>query len=239
MEAAKAFYSQLFGWQANQVGGPEMANYTMFLLRGKEVAGLAPVQDAGQPTAWSVYIGTKDADAVAQTVTTAGGQVAMPPMDVPGAGRMGIFQDPTGAFFSVWQPGEHKGAQIVAEPGSLAWAELNTRDVEPAKPFYSQVFGWTAHTSPMGEGMTYTEWQLDGKSVAGAMPMAPMVPAEVPNFWMTYFATADVNASTARVVELGGTVLMEPMDFPGGRFSVVQDPQHATFGLLTFASPDQ
>src|SRR5581483_9111658 len=99
--------------------------------------------------------------------------------------------------------------------------------------FYQQVFGWGIKASPYGEGQEYTEWQLDGTSIAGAMEMPPMVPAEVPSYWMVYFQTDDVAAATERAKQLGATVMMPPTEYPGGRFSIVSDPQGAVFGLIS------
>jgi uncharacterized protein len=84
-------------------------------------------------------------------VNEAGGTVVMPPFDVPGAGRMGVFTDPSGAAFSVWQPDEHKGAQLVNEPGAWSFNSLNTRDPEGAAVFYKAVFGWSSESFAIGE----------------------------------------------------------------------------------------
>jgi predicted enzyme related to lactoylglutathione lyase len=151
-------------------------------------------------------------------------------MDVMGQGTMAVFHDPAGAFVSVWQAGAHRGAQVVREPGSFTWAELDTRDVEGSRSFYNAVFGWDARTSE-GE-MPYTEFLVDGDSVAGMMAMPPMVPAEVPSYWLVYFSVADADDAVARVQELGGSVLAPVMAFPGGRFAVVTDPQGAAFGVM-------
>src|SRR5439155_20677847 len=146
-----------------------------------------------------------------------------PPVVVFDSGRMGVFQDPTGAFFSVWQPDQMRGFQVAREPNSFEWAELNARGLEQAVPFYQQVFGWSAKRS---EGdMPYTEWQLDGHSLAGAMEMNPMVPAEVPSYWMTYFKVDDVDEAVKRAEQLGARVMMPGTDFPGGRFVSFMDPQ--------------
>jgi predicted enzyme related to lactoylglutathione lyase len=64
------------------------------------------------------------------------------------------------------------------------------------------------------------------------MDMPEMVPAEVPSYWMPYFAASDPEAKASQAVTLGGTVLVPLMDFAGGRFSVVQDLHGSTFGLL-------
>ena len=106
-------------------------------------------------------------------------------------------------------------------------------DVERAIAFYQKVFGWTAKTTPMGENAPpYTEFQLDGQSFAGGYEMPEMVPAEVPSHWLVYFTTGDVDAAFRKVTELGGSEMLAPQDFPGGRFAILRDPQGAAFGIL-------
>lgn len=234
LEAAKKFYRQLFGWDLQTAPDPEAGGYTMAALKGKDVVGLGPQMSKDQPPMWSVYFGTDDADATARKVTEAGGQVIAPPFDVLKSGRMAVFQDPSDAYFSVWQPGEHRGFGVTEAPNSFAWAELNTRGLEKVKAFYQKVFGWAIKSSPMGEGMPpYTEWQLNGKSIGGGMEMGSQMPAQVPPHWLVYIAVSDTDAAAKKVSELGGRVNFPPSDYPGGRFAVVADPQGAVFGLLT------
>ena len=149
---------------------------------------------------------------------------------------MAVFTDPEGAFISVWQSGQHTGAQVVREPGSFTWCELNTRDVPGAKAFYSTVFGWGAETSGEGGPMPYTEFKLGGESIAGMMEMGGHMPAEVPPHWLVYIEVADTDAAASKAAELGGAVVVPGTDYPGGRFAVVTDPQGATLGLMTPAS---
>jgi len=47
-----------------------------------------------------------------------------------------------------------------------------------------------------------------------------------------YFNVDDVDKATKKAVELGAKELVEPQEFPGGRFSILTDPQGASFGLL-------
>ncbi len=234
IESAKRFYGSLFGWDTTDAGPPEQTGgYGFFTQGGKMVAGYGPQQNPG-PASWAVYFGVTNAAATVKKVESGGGKTIAPPMDVIDAGRMAVFQGPDAAFFSIWQPGNHKGAQLVREPGAMAWVELNTRDIESAKKFYPSVFGWTIQ-SHEGE-MTYHEFQIGDESIGGMLSMPSQVPAEVPSHWLVYFGTADVDASAGRVGELAGTVVAGPMDFPGGRFAVVLDPQGAAFGLLRMTS---
>lgn len=231
LDAARAFYTALFGWDAETMPAPEAGGYTIFRLGGKMVAGAGPVMSPQQPSAWSTYVSTEDADATAQAVKDAGGQVVAPPFDVFDSGRMGVFQDPTGAYFSVWQPNQHKGAELVNVPGSFVWNELATRDLDAAKEFYGKVFGWGAETHGHGEN-AYTEWQLDGRSMAGAMVMGKNYPPNVPPNWLVYFGTENTDAAAEKVKALGGNVMLPGMDIGIGRFAVVSDPTGAVFALF-------
>jgi predicted enzyme related to lactoylglutathione lyase len=226
LEASIAFYSGLFGWTAER-GPEEFGGYTNFSKDGRKVAGLMPLMSPEQPPVWSTYISVADAEATAKLVEANGGTTIAPPMDVATLGRMAVFIDPSGAAIGIWQPGDHVGAETIDSEGTFTWTELSTRDQAAALPFYEAVFGWKAKVQ-----QGYTEFELEGRSVAGCMDMPPMVPAEVPSYWMPYFAASDPEAQGKRAVELGGTALVPLMDFPGGVFSVVQDPHGSTFGLL-------
>ncbi len=229
LEVAKPFYTGLFGWEAPDLG-PEAGGYLIAQLRGRPVAGLGPQMNPGPP-AWTTYINVDDADAVARSVGAAGGQVFAAPFDVLQAGRMGIFADPAGAVFGLWQPREHRGAGIVNEPGTMCWNELVTTDTEGAADFYGSVFGWDVAVH--GEGpAAYTEWQLGGRSIGGMMAKPEGMPAEIPPNWGTYFAVDDADAAVSRAIELGGSVLMGPTDIEPGRFAVLRDPTGAVFNVL-------
>jgi hypothetical protein len=125
------------------------------------------------------------------------------------------------------------GAQVMGEPSSFAWAELNARGIDKARQFYSKVFGWGQKESDMGEGQPpYTEFLLAGESIAGGMEMNAMVPEEIPSYWTVYFGVDNVDKAFKKAVDAGGQEMLAPQDFPGGRFAILSDPQGAVFGLL-------
>ena len=230
VDAAIAFYGELFGWSAPapaEGGG----GYRMFEQDAKVVAGVGPIMGPGQPTAWTSYVSVADADATVAAARAAGGMVLLEPMDVMEAGRMAVVADPVGAALGLWQPGRHGGAELFNEPVSLAWNELNTRDVEAPKPFYRAVFGWEAETVPQGDHV-YTSWQLDGRPVGGMVELPSQAPAEVPSHWLAYFAVNDPDATAERATAAGGRLVFGPMEIPAGRFAVLADPQGATFGIF-------
>jgi uncharacterized protein len=229
--AAREFYSKVFGWNVEVNPDPQYGGYGRAKVNGQDAAGIGGTMSPDQPTAWSVYIGTDDIEALAKSVADHGGTVAAPPFDVGDQGRMAVFVDPSGAFISAWQAAQMGGFTTQGD-NAFGWAELNARGVEKALPFYQSVFGWDPQTSGTPE-QPYTEFHLDGKSFAGATEMNPMVPADVPSYWQIYFNVEDVDASHRTALDAGARELLAPMDFPGGRMSVVMDPQGASFGLMT------
>jgi predicted enzyme related to lactoylglutathione lyase len=230
--AAREFYSSVFGWQVEVNPDPQYGGYGIAKVNGQDAAGIGGTQSPDQPAAWSVYIGSDDLEALSSAVQEAGGTVAVPAFDVGDQGRMAVFQDPAGAFVSSWQATRMGGFQTQGS-NAFGWAELNARGLDGVLPFYERIFGWTAKQVGTSE-RPYTEFQVDGHSIAGATEMNPMVPPEVPSYWMVYFAVDDVDATHRAAVAAGARELVPPIDFPGGRMSIVQDPQGAAFGLMKF-----
>ncbi len=227
VEAATDFYTQLFGWTAQPA-----PDYTMFLNDGVPVAGLGSVTGPDQPSIWSWYAATTDADETARKVEAAGGKVMVAPFDVLDAGRMAVFLDPAGTAFSVWQAGAMPGAGVLREPVSLSWVELMTRHTATATEFYPAVFGWTAtHTT---EPAPYTRFGVDGVVFGGMMSIdGPEWPPTLPDHWMVYFEVADPDDTCTRLKHLGGTVSVPATTVPGvGRFAILGDPFGAYFSII-------
>lgn len=231
LEATKAFYGQLFGWEP-QEPAPDTGGYTMFHHHGEPVAAAMPKMQPDQPTAWGTYISVADSAATARAVEEAGGKVLVPPMEVMSAGTMTVFADPEGAVIGCWQPNEFAGAGETGGPGAFCWAELACRDQDGAKRFYPRVFGWTPDTQAFGDD-SYTVWQVAGTGIAGMMPMGSMFPAEVPPHWGVYFAVADADAALAEAQRLGARAQVPVTPIEGvGRFAGLFDPQGAAFSIL-------
>jgi hypothetical protein len=238
--AAREFYGKVFGWDIEVNPDPQYGGYALAKVGGKDVAGIGPKQMDEAPTAWTVYIGTQDAEDTVKKAQAAGGNVIVPTMAVGDQGKMAIIQDPSGAMIGVWQSQNMTGAQLIDKPNSMGWAELNSRGVDKAKPFYTKLFSWgEKKTPPQGQNPEYTEFQAGGQSIAGAMEMNPMVPAEVPSYWMVYFNVDNVDKAFKKVTDAGGKEMLAPQDMPGGRFAIVSDPQGASFGLLKMEEPSK
>ena len=176
LDASKAFYGDLIGWDLMESPDPETyGNYGMFTQGGKVVAGLGPLMSEDQPPAWASYVCVDDLSETQKKVEAAGGQVMMGDIEIPGGvGSMAVCADSEGAVFCLWQPGETKGAQLVNEVGTWTWNQLSTRDLEGAKRFYGEVFGWTAEVSEEAPPEApYLMWQVEGQrweeGLAGVM----------------------------------------------------------------------
>jgi predicted enzyme related to lactoylglutathione lyase len=233
LDAAKAFYQALFGWEC-QGSGPEFGNYTMCLVDGRPVAGItpAPPSGAGFPAMWNVYLASSDADTSAARAEQGGGKILMGPLEIPGSGRMMVGLDPAGAAFGVWQGTGHVGARITGEPGTMAWAEAYTRDAAATDVFYHSMFGYEQEQIGDGAGFDYTVWSLGGPPVCGRLLMGDQFPAEMQPHWLAYFAVDDVDAAAERAAANGGTVNDGPFDSPHGRLAIVSDPQGALFSVI-------
>ena len=119
-------------------------------------------------------------------------------------------------------------------PGMPSWIDLSTPDQAGAKAFYSELFGWTYTDNPISaddQSQFYSMAQIGEETAGGIFTLSnEMAEAGMPPCWQLYFTVAEVDASVARAVELGGSVLQEPFDVepaPGmavGRVAVIQDP---------------
>jgi uncharacterized protein len=232
--AAKSFYDELFGWQADDMPAGEGVVYSMMSIDGKNVAAIAPQpeqqREVGVPAMWNSYVTVASADAALDKAKQLGATVHAEAFDVFEAGRMGVVQDPQGAFFEVWEPKQHIGASLVNAPGALSWNELASPDIEASAGFYRELFGWTVEPIE-GMDMPYmTIKTAAGQNNGGIRPKME----QEPPYWLVYFGADDLDSRLAQASELGGTKLFGPMDIADtGKFAVLQDPQGAVFALYS------
>jgi predicted enzyme related to lactoylglutathione lyase len=238
--AAKDFYSKIFGWTFKDYPlGPNEV-YTIFELERRDAAAvcaLRPDQTAhGVPPHWNLYVAVESADATAARAEQLGGMMLARPFDVFDSGRMAVFQDPTGAVISLWQPIHHLGTGISAPHGTLCWADLNTPDQARAGEFYAELFGWQIMKDD--EDPAHNYWHIkNGEEFIGGIPPASYLKPGTPAHWMAYFTASDCDATAAAAKNLGATIYMAPTDFEDvGRIAVMADPQGAAFAIFTAAA---
>jgi len=223
--AAKSFYTSLFGWNANDMPIPDGSVYTMLQVDGHDLGAL--YENKEHRPAWNSYVNVASVDETAQRAQESGANVIAQPFAVMDVGRMAIIADPQGASLCLWQAGRHIGATIRGDVNTLCWNELMTSDIEGARTFYTNLFGWTLKPSP-----EYTEINVGSTGVGGMMQITPEMKG-MPTAWTPYFCVADCDATAEKVKSLGGRVYMPPTDIPNvGRFAVLADPQGATFNII-------
>ena len=236
-EAAKGFYSEVFGWSFEDVPVGDAGVYSLASVREREVAGLfekGPEQEAVPPH-WNSYVAVASADEAAAKASSLRGTLMAEPFDVMEAGRMAMVMDPGGAVVALWEARQHAGAGLVNEHGALCWNELCTRDTAKAAEFYTGLFGWTAEEEEMSMGQ-YTMFKNDGNFNGGMMEI-PEDWGDVPLHWTAYFAVDDCDGAVSTATSNGGNVVMGPMDLPEvGRIATLSDPQGATFAVIQLAN---
>jgi predicted enzyme related to lactoylglutathione lyase len=228
---ARDFYEALFGWRYI-VSGPEVGFYSLAQLNGHNAAGIGQIQPgSNMPSAWSIYLATDDINADSAKIKQLGGQLMMEPLQILEQGCMVMAMDPSGAVFGLWQSGNHIGATITDEPGSMSWCELNTRDAVKARDFYCALYGLTWERVP-GE-MEYYTLKRGETNLAGVLQMDKNWPEVIPAHWMPYFAVANTDDTIKQAVQLGGRAVSETLDTPYGRLAALMDPYGATFTVVS------
>lgn len=228
---AQSFYAAVLGW-TYEIQGPEYGGYAVAHREGAIAAGIGEKPaDAPYPDAWTVYFGVASADETCARVVEAGGQVALPPIEIGDQGRMAMCVDPTGATFGVWEPRLHFGAEVVDESGAMVWCEVNTRDAARAARFYSAVFGLRDDLTEM-QGTPYHMLHNHDKPVCGVLQMTDDW-GDLPPHWMAYFGVASAEEAKAAVEANGGAVPYGPFATPYGRMIVATDPSGAAISFIT------
>ena len=235
--AARAFYGAVVGWGAED-SGTLGAEYTIFTVDGRGVAGLMPIPEdvrkAGVPPCWMGYVAVDDLDRAAAELVRQGGKVHRGPTLVPDVIRFAVVSDPQGAGFLIAQTlvTDPKALPPPGTPGTAGWRELYAADWQAVFPFYQRMFGWTkTEAIDMGPMGTYQLFATGDAAAAGGMMNKPTaIPAPC---WGYYFNVESIDAAAARVAAGGGAVLNGPMQVPGGQWIVqCRDPQSAYVSLV-------
>jgi uncharacterized protein len=230
LDRAVAFYTEAVGWGTQPWNGP--APYVMWTVNGAPIGGVVPYTSehaaAGVTPHWVAYVTVADVDEAVAKTRRHGGAIVNEPRDIPDIGRIAVIRDPQGALIAVFKP-------IAAMPtdesivGNFSWRELVTSDHEAAFDFYSDLFGWEK-TSDFDMGPTMGKYQMygHGEHAYGGM----MNNASVPPHWLCYIKVGEIVPAAERIKQLGGQVLYDPMEVPGGDWvTACLDPQGAAFAI--------
>lgn len=238
--AAKAFYDDVVGWDIDGQAPPGPMNYRMIKASDGMAGGVmtisADMAANGGRAMWIGYFGADDVDATVNAIKAAGGEIHLPPFDMPGVGRLAMVNDPQGVPFYVMRGAspDNSTAYQRMGVGHVSWNELMTTDDAAALDFYAKHFNVEkVGTMPMPEGMgDYTfigNGDSNGEAVGAVMRATP----ESPKQWNFYFRVPDIEAAKAGIEARGGTVLFGPHEVPGGELVIsAVDPEGVSFGLV-------
>jgi hypothetical protein len=242
-KASQSFYRELFDWEFESVGSAaglsSNSAYTLIRHNGRLIGGMidtVALNKKDDISQWVVLMSVEDIDAATEKFAADGGVVIAPPVDLQRRGRMAIVRDAEGALLALLQTRDGDPADREAEIGGFLWDELWTTDVDRATAFYEDVAGLDATIKDIDKdqesGATYRLLEAGDKPRVGIMPN----PLEgLKPVWVSYIRVDDPAAVTARVVALGGQVIVEARSRPiGGEVAFIAGPSGAGIALQTW-----
>ena len=238
---AKAFYDAVVGWNIEENSSAPNGYRAIGRSDGKMAGGLLPLNDEmqqhGARPGWLAYVSVADVDATVASVERAGGKSLMAPFDIPDIGRVALISDPQGSPIYVMKPippaNDPNAVSDVFSPSAeqrVGWNELQTNDVENARSFYREQFGWASDEFlDMGEMGKYRFFDHQGTRVGALFDAANGQPPH----WRFYIRVRSVSKAKATAEAKGGTIHMGPHQVPTGDWIIVgSDPQGAEFALV-------
>ena len=234
--AAQKFYKDVVGWGTTEAEMPGMPDkkYTMWTAGDVPIGGVIPMMPnavaMGAPPNWTCYIEVPNADDTVKQAESLGGKTLVPAMDIPTVGRFAVLQDPQGAVFCIITSATPIGEETDPTPKTFSWHEVTTNDLQTTIKFYETLFGWKKQSEfDMGDMGVYHMFGRDRFTYGGMMKRSAEMP---PPGWLHYAMVDSADAAADRAKNGGGTVILGPMEVPGGdRIAVIMDPQGAAFAV--------
>jgi predicted enzyme related to lactoylglutathione lyase len=236
-KGAIAFYTEVIGWKTElypDSQGPEP--YTMWVSGQGSMGGVFTLPEEarkmGAPPHWMGHVQVDDVDATVAKVKAKGGNVFVPPQDIPKVGRFSVIADPQGASLSVFQPEGAMPPHDTNKHGEISWNELYADDANAALSFYGDLFGWKQlQEMDMGPAGKYVIFGQGDQQYGGMMKKTAEM-GQMPPSWVYYIHVDDLDAAISRATSKGGKVLFGPIEVPDGtRVAQLTDPQGAHFAL--------
>ncbi|MGH7101030.1 MAG: VOC family protein [Acetobacteraceae bacterium] len=240
LAAAKRFYGGLFGWTFRNINAGRAA-YAEAMIDGDPVGGLfqrkLPANEHRQ-SAWLTYFSVRDVDAATETALHNGAKLLFKPHSFPDRGREAVLADPQGAIFAVLTSSSGDPPDFLADPGAWIWSSLITSDPDTDVGFYQKIFGYDVFELPSKGSTHHFMLASGGYARASVNSLPPNRPDVLPH-WLNYVRVQDMAAMVAKVVALGGRVLVPPrVERGGGEIALVADPMGAPFGLLQWPNTE-
>ena len=248
--ASKKFYGELFNWKFESVGAAAGLSsdtaYTLIRHNGRLIGGMidtVALSNRSDISQWIVSMSVTDIDAAVAAFTAGGGEVKTPATDLQRRGKMAVVRDAEGALLALLQTRDGDPADYEPEVDGFLWDELWTTDVERATTFYADFAELEAATLDIDgmpeSGTSYRLLKGGDKPRVGIMlnPLQGLDPV-----WVSYLRVESPASITARVVDLGGSIIVaaQPRAI-GGEVAFIAGPSGAGIALQTWPldKPDQ
>ena len=233
--AANAFYQKLFNWTLDEVDITGQGKTTIYDAgKGGFGSPIPLTNDFPGASHWMAYVTVANVDEACEQAKALGGNVCVPPFDLPNTGRTAVLTDPIGSAFHIFAPTQPRENlnMLSNTPGSICWMELMADDPSPLLPFYQELLGWSfADPMPMNGG-EYISFSANGTNMGGIMKRPPQV-IPMPPVWLNYFSVPSVDEWSQKVESLGGKIILPKMEIPDtGFFACMEDPTGAVSYLF-------
>ncbi|MCR9161624.1 MAG: VOC family protein [Nannocystaceae bacterium] len=224
-EASVGFLTGVFGWTREEV---DMGDGPMTLLAndGSQFAHIrAPEQ--GEPTWWNNYLRVENVDGAAETLHSRGGEVVVPPTDIP-PGRFATVKMPSGAFFSFYREANADDGDHPIGPGHVHWVDLHSTALDDDLQAL-MALGFTTQTMEMPGGAYHL---LSPGTPTRGGAMKSMNP-QAPSMWLAWIEVESADDTAGAIESKGGSILAPAWDADGvGRMVIARDPVGLVFGVI-------
>jgi predicted enzyme related to lactoylglutathione lyase len=240
LAAAEKFYGGLFGWTFRRIRAGS-SEYAVVMLDGRPIAGMMekpiPTGERHQ-SAWLTFMAAGDVDAVKRVAVAHGAKVLVDTKNYPMRGRQCVVSDPEGAVFAILASSSGDPPDFLPVNGEWIWSSLHAKDAGAAAAFYQELFGYDVFEMPSEDGAEHLILSTDDYARASANSLPGGSVRRHPH-WLNFVRVEHAADITAKVVAMGGRVLVEPrIDRHGGMVAVVADPAGAPFGLMEWTESD-
>jgi uncharacterized protein len=238
LAVAEKFYGGLFGWTFHSVPAGN-SDYAVAMLDGRPIGGLLqkaiPAGEHHQ-SAWLTFLAVADVEGVKRMAVAHGAKVLADSRSYPFRGGQCVLSDPEGAVFAILASSSGDSPDYLPVTGEWIWSSLHAKDAGTEAAFYQDLFGYDVFEGPSDGDLEHLILSTDNyaRASANSLPGGRRHP-----HWLNYVRVDNVAGMTAKVIALGGHVLVEPrLDRQGGMLAVVADPAGAPFGLMEWSDSD-
>jgi uncharacterized protein len=240
LAAAEKFYGTLFGWTFHRIRAGS-TDYAVAMLDGRPIGGLMekpiPAGESHQ-SAWLTFMAVADVNASKRVATAHGAKVLADSRSYPMRGRQCVLSDPEGAIFAILASSSGDSPDYLPVTGEWIWSSLHAKDAGAEAAFYQELFGYDVFELPSDDDSQHLILSTDNYARASANSLAAGSTRRHPH-WLNFVRVDNAADMTAKVIAMGGHVLVEPrVDRHGGMVAVVADPAGAPFGLMEWSESD-